>query len=104
VAEPGELAAERLKVLRDTTDGFVVAQADLSIRGQGNLFGAQQHGRDAILRFADLSRDEGLLVEAQTRARALVEADPELDGEEASRIRGLLDDRYAERLKLFSVG
>jgi ATP-dependent DNA helicase RecG len=104
VAEPGELAAERLKVLRDTTDGFVVAQADLRIRGQGDLFGAQQHGRDAILRFADLSRDEGLLVEAQTRARALVEADPELDGEEASRVRGLLDDRYAERLKLFSVG
>jgi len=104
VSEPGELAAERLKVLRDTSDGFVVAQADLRIRGQGDLFGAQQHGRDAILRFADLSRDEGLLVEAQARARALVEADPELDEEEASRIRGLLDDRYAERLKLFSVG
>ena len=104
VAEPGELAAERLKVLRDTSDGFVVAQADLRIRGQGDLFGAQQHGRDAILRFADLSRDEGLLVEAQTRARALVETDPELDGEQVSRIRGLLDDRYAERLKLFSVG
>ena len=104
VAEPGELAAERLKVLRDTSDGFAVAQADLRIRGQGDLFGAQQHGRDAILRFADLSRDEGLLVEAQTRARALVETDPELEGESVTRIRGLMDDRYAERLKLFSVG
>ena len=104
VAEPGELAAERLKVLRDTPDGFVVAQADLRIRGQGDLFGAQQHGRDAILRFADLSRDEGLLVQAQARARALVETDPELEGDNVSRIRGLMDDRYAERLKLFSVG
>ncbi len=104
VAEPGELAAERSKVLRDTSDGFAVAQADLRIRGQGDLFGSQQHGRDAILRFADLSRDEGLLVEAQTRARALVETNPELEGQEVSRIRGLMDHRYAERLKLFSVG
>ena len=104
IAEPGELAAERLKIFRDTSDGFAVAQADLVMRGQGDLFGAQQHGRDAILRFADLSRDEGLLVEAQQRARALVEADPELESQEVSRIRGLMDHRYAERLKLFSVG
>ena len=104
IAEPGELAAERLKVFRNTSDGFAVAQADLRIRGQGDLFGPQQHGRDAILRFADLSRDERLLVEAQARARALVETDPQLEGEGVSRIRGLMDHRYAERLKLFSVG
>jgi ATP-dependent DNA helicase RecG len=104
IAEPGEAAAERLKIFRDTSDGFAVAHADLRIRGQGDLFGAQQHGRDPILRFADLSRDEGLLVEAQTRARALVETDPELSGEGVTRIRELMDHRYAERLKLFSVG
>ena len=104
IAEPGEVAAERLKIFRDTSDGFAVARADLRIRGQGDLFGAQQHGRDPILRFADLSRDEGLLVEAQSRARALVETDPELSGEGVTRIRELMDHRYAERLKLFSVG
>ena len=104
IAEPGEAAAERLKIFRDTSDGFAVALADLRIRGQGDLFGAQQHGRDPILRFADLSRDEGLLVEAQARARSLVDADPELGGEGVTRIRALMDHRYAERLKLFSVG
>ena len=104
IAEPGEAAAERLKIFRDASDGFAVAHADLRIRGQGDLFGAQQHGRDPILRFADLSRDESLLVEAQGRARALVEADPELSGEGVTRIRELMDHRYAERLKLFSVG
>ena len=104
IAEPGEVAAERLKIFRDTSDGFAVAQADLRIRGQGDLFGAQQHGRDLILRFADLSRDESLLVEAQGWARALVETDPELTGESVTRIRALMDHRYAERLKLFSVG
>ena len=104
IAEPGEVAAERLKILRDTSDGFAVAHADLRIRGQGDLFGAQQHGRDPVLRFADLSRDESLLVEAQSRARALVETDPELSGKGVTRIRELMDHRYAERLKLFSVG
>ena len=104
IAEPGEAAAERLKLFRDTPDGFAVAQADLRIRGQGDLFGAQQHGRDPVLRFADLSKDESLLVEAQGRARALVETDPELSGAGVTRIRELMDHRYAERLKLFSVG
>jgi ATP-dependent DNA helicase RecG len=104
IAEPGEVAAERLKLFRDTSDGFAVAQADLRIRGQGDLFGAQQHGRDPVLRFADLLNDEDLLVEAQRRARALVETDPELSGAGVTRIRALMDHRYAERLKLFSVG
>ena len=104
IAEPGEAAAERLKIFRDTSDGFAVANADLRIRGQGDLFGAQQHGRDPVLRFADLSRDESLLVEAQSRARSLVEIDPELSGKGVTRIRELMDHRYAERLKLFSVG
>ena len=104
IAEPGEAAAERLKIFRDTSDGFAVAHADLRIRGQGDLFGAQQHGRDPVLRFADLMRDESLLLEAQGRARALVETDPELSGDGVTRIRELMDHRYAERLKLFSVG
>ena len=104
IAEPGEAAAERLKIFRDTSDGFAVARADLRIRGQGDLFGAQQHGRDPVLRFADLTKDESLLVEAQGRARAIVERDPELAGDGVTRIRALMDHRYAERLKLFSVG
>ena len=104
IAEPGEAAAERLKIFRDTSDGFALAHADLRIRGQGDLFGAQQHGRDPVLRFADLTRDEGLLLEAQARARALVESDPELSSDGVARIRALMDHRYAERLKLFSVG
>jgi ATP-dependent DNA helicase RecG len=104
IAEPGEAAAERLKIFRDTSDGFAVAHADLRIRGQGDLFGAQQHGRDPVLRFADLTKDESLLVEAQGRARAIVETDPELAGDGVTRIRALMDHRYAERLKLFSVG
>lgn len=104
ITEPGEAAAERLNIFRDTSDGFALAHADLRMRGQGDLFGAQQHGRDPVLRFADLTRDESLLLEAQARARALVKSDPELSSDGVARIRALMDHRYTERLKLFSVG
>jgi ATP-dependent DNA helicase RecG len=104
VSEPGEAAGERLRIFRDTPDGFAVARADLRIRGQGDLFGAQQHGRDPVLRFADLERDEGLLLEAQRRARALVDEDPELAAPAHARVRELLELRWADRLQMFAVG
>jgi len=104
IAEPGEEALERLRVFRDTSDGFEIARADLRIRGQGDLFGSQQHGRDLLLRFADLMTDEDLLIEAQWAARALVAADPELQEPAQRRARELLESLYRERLEMFGVG
>ena len=104
VSEPGEGSLERLKVFRDTTDGFEVAKADLRIRGQGDLFGSQQHGKDPVLRFADLMADEDLLVVAQSDARALVTTDPELKRPEHERIRDHLRARYIHRLAMYGVG
>ena len=104
IAEAGGDTRERLTVFRDTTDGFEIARADLRIRGQGDLFGSQQHGRDPVLRFADLSRDEELLLAAQRLARRIVDADPDLADPAHVRVRAVLDARYAERLKLFGVG
>ena len=104
VAEPGEDALERLTVFGDTTDGFEVARADLRIRGQGDLFGSQQHGRDPALRFADLLADEDLLVEAQQEARAIVASDPDLQREEHVQIRNHLHARYQHRLTMYGVG
>jgi len=104
IAEPGDGSDERLKVLRDTSDGFEVAREDLRIRGQGDLFGSLQHGRDPVLRFADLMRDEDLLAWAQREARAVVGADAELSAPEHERIRNQLHGRYRERLEMYGVG
>jgi ATP-dependent DNA helicase RecG len=104
VSEPGEMAQERLKIFRSTSDGFEIARADLQIRGQGDLFGAQQHGRDPILRFADLSRDEALLREAQLRARDRVAGDPALSNPENQHVNRLLHARHEEKLRMFGVG
>jgi ATP-dependent DNA helicase RecG len=104
IGEPGDDALERLRVFRDTTDGFEIARADLRIRGQGDLFGSRQHGKDAMLRFADLLVDEDLLVQAQRDARALVREDPRLTRPEHERIRHHLLARYRGRMKLYGVG
>ena len=104
VAEAGEVSGERLKVFRDTTDGFEIARADLRIRGQGDLFGSQQSGHDPNLRFADLVRDEGILMEAQRMARAIVADDPELRNPRWDTVRAILRARHAERLAFYEVG
>jgi ATP-dependent DNA helicase RecG len=104
ISEAGDASAERLKVFKDTTDGFTLARADLEMRGPGDIFGAQQHGHETVLRFADLTRDEDLLIEAQRRARTVVERDPELRSDENAGMRRMLEARWAERLKLFNVG
>ncbi|MDH3272428.1 MAG: ATP-dependent DNA helicase RecG [Gemmatimonadota bacterium] len=104
ISEPSDGADERLKVLRDTSDGFEVARADLRIRGQGDLFGSLQHGRDPVLRFADLMRDEDLLALAQREARGVIAADPDLEAPEHERIRVQLHGRYRDRLEMYAVG
>ena len=104
VAEPGELARERLGVFQRTNDGFEIARADLQIRGQGDLFGAQQHGRDPLLSFADLARDEELLLQARALARRIVDEDPELQAPDHARMRELLEKRHRERLEMWRVG
>jgi ATP-dependent DNA helicase RecG len=104
VSQPGELAQERLKIFRGTTDGFEIARADLAIRGQGDFFGPQQHGRDPILQFADLSKDQELLKLAQTKARRRVGLDPELKAPQNQKILALLRARHEEKMRMFGVG
>jgi len=71
-AEPLSFAAkERLQTLRETSDGFVIAERDLSLRGPGELLGAKQSG-DAMLRFVDLQRDVWLIELAQQAAGRLL--------------------------------
>ncbi|OTA15579.1 ATP-dependent DNA helicase RecG [Xenorhabdus vietnamensis] len=66
----------RLQVLRDSNDGFVIAQKDLEIRGPGELLGTRQTG-NAEFRIADLLRDQSMLPEVQRIARYIHQHYPE---------------------------
>ena len=65
---------ERLKAIRDTTDGFEIARRDLEMRCPGEFLGERQSGTP-LLRFADLDRDEALLAAARRTADAWLEMD-----------------------------
>ena len=71
------VAAERLRALVATTDGFELAEADLELRGEGTILGERQKGRND-LQLASLRRDKEWVVEARTVAGELLDDDPDL--------------------------
>lgn len=95
---------ERLAVLARTSDGFEIAAEDLRLRGQGDLFGAQQHGHAVKLEFADLALHGDLLQLARDRARGVVDADPSLSKERHELLRTGLQRRFRDRAGLFGIG
>jgi ATP-dependent DNA helicase RecG len=72
-----QMAKQRLATMRETNDGFVIAEKDLELRGPGELLGTRQTGI-AGFRVADLSRDAGLLPQVQTLADRLLSESPDL--------------------------
>ncbi|MFK7835605.1 MAG: ATP-dependent DNA helicase RecG [Sulfitobacter sp.] len=100
----GETGQQRLEVLRETEDGFVIAETDLKMRGTGDLIGTAQSG---VPRFkvADLERQAGLMATAQTDARKLLNEDPDLTSDRGQAARMLLWlMRQDEAIRLISVG
>jgi ATP-dependent DNA helicase RecG len=71
-------AAERLKAVASTTDGFELSRLDLEQRREGDVLGAAQSGRRSSLRLLSVLRDEELIGQARQAATELVERDPEL--------------------------
>lgn len=94
----------RLEVLRDTEDGFVIAETDLNMRGAGDVIGTAQSGLPKF-QIADLERQAALMAVAQSDARALLAADPALTSERGQAARVLLWLMRQDRaIRLISVG
>jgi len=85
----GETARSRLGVMRDTDDGFVIAEQDLKLRGAGELLGTRQSGLPAF-RLADLAAHGELMAVARDDARLILETDPDLAGPRGAALRVLL--------------
>ena len=85
----GEAAARRLKLMRDTEDGFRIAEEDLAMRGAGDMIGTAQSGLPRF-RIADPERQAALMATAQSDARKLLADDPTLETPRGQAARGLL--------------
>lgn len=84
-----DTAEKRLKALRDSEDGFHIAEVDLKLRGAGDLLGVAQSGLPRF-RVADLELHASLMKEAQEDARLLLYEDPRLEGPRGQAARTLL--------------
>ena len=85
----GEVAQARLKLLRETEDGFRIAEEDLRLRGPGEMLGTRQSGLPEF-HIADLTRDRDLLDIAHDDAQVILQRDPKLDQERGHALRILL--------------
>jgi ATP-dependent DNA helicase RecG len=85
----GETAKSRLKIIRETDDGFVIAEEDLRLRGAGEVLGTRQSGLPEF-RTADLAAHADLLVVARDDAKLILERDPKLASERGKALLALL--------------
>ena len=100
--EPSSAARERLDALVRSTDGFVIAEEDLRIRGPGEFFGFRQWGMPEF-RVANLVRDADILQQARQEAFALVKQDPQLKAPAHRALREAMLRRWETKLDLGSV-
>lgn len=89
---------KRIQIMCDTTDGFQIAEADLQLRGPGDMEGTQQSGLAFDLHIASLARDGQILQYARDIAREIIDRDPLLEARPNYLLRNRLQVLFAKRL------
>lgn len=100
--DSGDACRPRLDVMTRTLDGFQIAEADLKLRGPGELFGTRQHGLPE-LRTGDLTRDFALVEAARDDAAQIIRDDPQLHRPEHRPLLAGLRKMFGEKLKLIDA-
>ncbi|GIV11562.1 MAG: ATP-dependent DNA helicase RecG [Fimbriimonadales bacterium] len=102
VANPkSEDGQKRMEIMARTTNGFIIAEEDLKIRGPGEIFGTKQSGMPSF-RVADLVKDMRLLEVARQEALRVLEADPDLSQPEHASLQDAVN-RFRHRFALATV-
>ena len=95
----GEKTRQRMKVMTDTNDGFVISQKDLELRGSGDFFGTMQHGIPDF-KIANLFTDMEILKLAQLVSIEIIEKDPKLETGENKLLKNLVKDKFMDRIEI----
>ena len=95
----GETTRQRMKVMCDTNDGFIISEKDLELRGSGDFFGTEQHGLPEF-KIANLFEDIGILKKVQKIAIEIMEKDPKLEKLENKKLNKLVKDKFNTRIEI----
>ena len=95
----GDTVKQRMKVMCDTNDGFIISEKDLELRGSGDFFGTMQHGLPEF-KIANLFEDMQILKSVQSLAMKILNDDPNLEKEENKLLRDLIKDKFMKRIEI----
>lgn len=94
-----ENTRERMKVMCQTNDGFIISEKDLELRGSGDFFGTAQHGLPE-LKIANLFEDMPLLKEVQKLAIEILEEDRKLEESKNKKLKKAVKDKFKTRIEI----
>ncbi len=95
----GDTIKQRMKVMCDTNDGFVISEKDLELRGSGDFFGTEQHGLPEF-KIANLFEDIRILKRVQALAIKIMEDDPLLEKEKNEKLNEIVKEKFNSRIEL----
>ncbi len=94
-----EIIRQRMKIMQETNNGFVIAGKDLELRGSGEFFGTRQHGIPEF-KIANLFEDMNVLKIVQSLAIKIEQEDPKLELEKNSKLKKLIENKFSNRIEI----
>jgi ATP-dependent DNA helicase RecG len=99
----GKTSTKRVQIMTETNDGFEIAEADLKLRGPGDLEGTKQSGIAFDLKLANLARDGQIVQLARDTATRVLDEDPSLARPENALLKKTLDELRADEMNWSSI-
>jgi len=95
----GQNTRERMKIMTETNNGFIISEKDLELRGYGEFFGTKQHGIPEF-KIANLFEDIEMLKSVQSVAIKIMEDDPNLEKEKNVLLKKQIENKFRDRIEI----